>query len=148
MRQQARTLMVIGALCVMCAMNVTACGASSFVAGKSGGLTLHVTLVRPPAQTLLDKDVRDTTAVKRLYDAALALPLVKPGVYHCPNDDGSVYHLTFSGVLGTVRTMDANAGGCPFINFLQVNESHWMDQAFIAVFTKTIDVSSLHPTTP
>jgi hypothetical protein len=148
MREKARMLMVISVLCVMCAMNVTACGVASSAAGRSGGPALHVTLVKPPTQTLLDKEVRDATAVQRLYDVALALPLVKPGVYHCPNDDGSVYHLTFSGVQGTVHTMDANAGGCPFIAFPQVNESHRMDQAFIALFTKTIGVSTLHPTNP
>src|SRR5690242_2988658 len=103
MRRQARICVVLAVLCLVRAAGTTAaCGASSSAAGQAGGPALHVTLVKPPNQTLLDKEVDDATAVRRLYDAALALPLVTPGVYNCPNGDDSVYHLTFSGVQGAV----------------------------------------------
>lgn len=151
MRHHARMSVFLTMLCLLCALSATACGvSSSSAAGQSGAPALHVTLVGPPpAHTLLlDKDVRDATAVRRLYDAALALPPPKPGIYHCPAWDGSIYHLALSGIQGQVRTMEFNAGNCPVIHLVETDKRGWMDQAFLDLFKQTIGVSHLYPSVP
>lgn len=151
MLHQAKTRVLLLTLCLVCALSATACGvSSSAAAGQPAGPALHVTFLgRPPTHhILLDKDVRDASAVQHLYDAALALLPPKPGIYNCPSDDGTMYHLVFSGVQGQVHTMDLKAAGCPTIQLLETNDTRWMDQAFLTLFEKTIGVSQLDPTAP
>ncbi len=151
MRTCVRINAALIVLCIACLFSTTACGvSSSLAAGQPAEPALHVTLVAtlPSHQTLFEKDVRDAAAVQRLYDAALALPPPKPGIYNCPMDNGKRYHLTFSDIRGQVRTMDVNVGGCPTIHLLETDKWGWMDQAFIMLFEKTIGVSQLDPTAP
>jgi hypothetical protein len=132
-------------LCALCGVCLCSCGVTTTV-GTSGqdAPVLHVTFVKPP-RVVLDTYIRDAQAVTRLYRAALALPRAPTGVYNCPMDDGSVYHLTFAGDQMTVRHMDVHASGCRFVTFTDQSVSHLSDDAFIALFTKTVGVSSLDP---
>lgn len=151
MRLHAKMSLTLTMLCLVCVLGATACGvSSSAAAGQSGGPTLHVTLLGPPPahHTMLDKNVRDTAAVQRIYDTALALPPPKPGIYNCPFWDGSVYHLAFSGIQGQVRTMEFDAGSCPVIHLLETDKRGWMDQAFLQLFKQAIGVSHLYPSAP
>jgi hypothetical protein len=91
--------------------------------------------------------IRDTTAVQRLYDAALTLPLEPPRPHSCPEDAGQyTYHLAFAGVQGPVRTMDADS--CYAIEFVETHAAHRMDTAFYSLFTKTIGVTKYDPNEP
>ncbi len=151
MRHHARMSVFLTTLYLVCALSATACGvSSSSAAGQPAGPALHVTLVAtlPSHQTLFETNVHDAAAVQRLYDAALALPPPKPGIYNCPADYGKSYHLAFSGIQGHVRTMDIKVGGCPTIHLLETDKFGWMDQAFFTLFEKTIGVSRLDPTAP
>jgi hypothetical protein len=139
-------------LFLLCAFGAAACGApTSQGASQPAGPTVHVTLVRFPfqqrSQTVLDTVIRDTTAVQRLYDAALALPLEPPGAHSCPEDAYQyTYHLAFAGIQGPVRTLDA--GSCYTIEFVETHAAHRMDAAFYSLFTKTIGVTKYDPNEP
>jgi hypothetical protein len=149
MRDRAKPGTVLTALCLLCVFGAAACGApTSQGASQPAGPTVHVTLVRFPfrqrSQTVLDTVIRDTTAVQRLYDAALALPLVPPRPHGCPADAYQyTYHLAFAGVQGPVRTMDA--GSCYAIEFVETHAAHRMDAAIYSLFTKTIGVTKYGP---
>lgn len=139
---------IAGSVLLLCAMSiaVVGCGASpSGGSSASAALTLHVTLTNSP----LDRYVSDSAAAQRLYTAAMALHLVPPGeIFHCPADDGRVYHLSFLGGTVAQRQMTANASGCPFLFVGQENRARYMDAAFIALFTHTLGVPSLDPYFP
>ena len=140
------SLLLLSVLCLAFA----ACG-SSAQGGATDGMTLHATLTKPRAAgPLINTDVRDSAAVARLYNAALALPAVPPNaIMHCPADDGARYHLTFSGGSVTVHEMEANASGCRSIT-LGAPEAgtHLMNDAFVARLVQTLGVSSLDPFFP
>jgi hypothetical protein len=152
MRERAKLGTVLTALCLLCAFGAAACGVpTSQGAGQPAGPTVHVTLVMFPfqqrSQTVLDTVIRDTTAVQRLYDAALALPLMLPRLHSCPGDAGQyIYHLVFAGVQGPVRHMDT--GSCLDIEFVEAHAAHQMDTAFYSLFTKTTGVTKYDPNEP
>lgn len=143
---RVRSMLTIA--CILIAMSFSACGAAASAAQNGqDGAALHVTFTKLPF-TLFSADVHNDQAVTRLYRAALALPRAPEGVYHCPADDGGVYHLNFSGGATTIHHMDVKASGCRFITFVDVNETHLMDDTFVALFTKTVGLPSLDPWFP
>lgn len=136
----AASLLLLCAICSTAAACDAPAGASASM-GASASLMLHVTLTKSP----LDRYVRDSAAVQRLYTAAMALHVAKWGVYNCPADDGRIYHLSFIGGAVVQRQMTADAAGCPFLFIGQGAQARWMDAAFISLFMHTVGVSSLDP---
>jgi hypothetical protein len=91
-----------------------------------------------------ERTVNDTTAVQRLYDAALALPTPQPGVYNCLNDIGLVYHLSFHGDRFTFLHMDLEATGCGWLHLNQTEVRQTTD-SFLSLVVQTIGIPCLIP---
>jgi hypothetical protein len=91
-----------------------------------------------------DRTVRDVAAVQRLYTAAYALPPAAPGVVHCPNDLGVVYHLYFLHDTTLIQEMDLDATGCQFLHISKTDVRN-TDPAFRTLVARTIGVGSLLP---
>lgn len=127
-------------------LGLSACGAST--APGQNTAELKVTFAGHRATPTVVADLHDAQAIRQLYTAALALPPPHGTVFSCPADDGSVYHLTFSGSGMTVDSMDVKASGCPFLTLTETNDLRWMDSTFIALFTSTIGVPTRDPSFP
>lgn len=92
-----------------------------------------------------ERTVNNTTAVQRLYAAALALPTPQPGVYNCPIDIGLVYHLNFHGDKFTFQHMDLEATGCGWLHLNQTEIRQTTD-SFLSLVVQTIGIPCLIPT--
>lgn len=91
-----------------------------------------------------ERTVTNTTAVQQLYAAALLLSSPQPGVYHCPNDIGLVYHLSFSGDRFTIKHMDLDATGCGWL-YLNQTEARMTTDSFRSLVVQTIGIPCLLP---
>ncbi len=107
-------------------------------------VTLSVTRSSPlrplPA---LQVTITNQQAVQKLYQAAYSLPDASNGKRTCPEDDGIIYHLSFSQDENTSDDMDIEASGCLILitsqGLLQENYQ------FLALVMKTIGVNPLVP---
>ena len=92
-----------------------------------------------------ERTVTNTTAVQQLYAAALVLPSPQPGaIYHCPNDIGLVYHLSFNGDRFTIKHMDLDATGCGWL-YLNQTEARITTDSFRSLVVQTIGILYLLP---
>lgn len=149
MAQRIKAAVALAMVCLLCGA-VMACGVSaSAQGGAAHGLRLHVVRIKDgAARPSLDTYVNDGAAVQRLYSAALQLPVPPRGaIFHCPFDDGVVYHLTFIGGTVTARRMDLQASGCRFLE-MGDDQAHMTTDTFISLFTKTAGQPSLDPGFP
>lgn len=116
--------------------------------GPQAGMRMQVTrtyqLLTCPQCTALSMTVRDSTEVRQLYAAALALPAVPPGhLLECPNDLGIVYRLTFFKGAASVAKMDLSATGCRLL--VIQNHGRFTNEAFITLFEQVTRLPSLVP---
>lgn len=126
------------------------CGCSTNISGSSISLepdTLYVVRVSQIPQNdfaSFQTSVKDAKMVGSLYDAALALPTVpQGGVKHlCLNDAGLVYHLDFRPATVPFHEMTLNPGGCQLL-YIGKTDARQMDDTFLSLFSKTINVSWL-----
>lgn len=87
--------------------------------------------------------VTSALAVERLYDAALALPQ-NVGVRYCPIDFGLTYGLAFTGEPAATSQMTLQAQGCELLT-VRAGDVRRTDDAFIALFLKTVNLAALTP---
>ncbi len=92
----------------------------------------------------LERTINDASTVQQLYAAALALPVVAPGTYHCPIDFGVVYKLDFLAGSALIQHMDVQASGCRWLH-LSSTDNRWTNDAFNRLLAKTIGIPSLLP---
>lgn len=131
-------------VCLICGA-VTACGVTKSEGVAAQGLTLHVVRIAPGAtRPSLDTYVDDGAAIQQIYTAALKLPMPRRGaIFNCPPDNGVEYHLTFVGGTVTEPHMDLDAAGCRFLVIGQ--QVHITDDAFVALFIRTVGIPVLDP---
>jgi len=92
----------------------------------------------------LDRNVRDATAVQRLYTAAHALPRPSQYPVPCTNDFGLVYHVTFLAGTSPLQQIDVQPLGCHWV-YLSQTDVRRADQSFLNLLAKTIGLPSLIP---
>jgi hypothetical protein len=110
---------------------------------------LHV--IRPAVNGYpsLDRTIKDTKAVQRLYRAAYALPVPSSEKELCPPDIGMIYYLTF--LQGTIplQQMTLQATGCQLLRlYPQTGGVRQTTEAFRSLFLKTVGIPSLVPGVP
>ena len=89
--------------------------------------------------------MRDAAAVRQLYAAACALPILPTNVASsCPRGFGLVYHLTFLGTATPLRSMDLQGDSCQ--RLVIGTEVHGTTASFISLFIRTLRIPSLVPT--
>lgn len=84
--------------------------------------------------------------MRKLYNAALALPVVPKGVYNCPADDGLQYTLSFSAKRKALQHMTLDATGCQFLSIsgMEGARQAYNDQ-FRALVAQTLAIPTLIP---
>jgi len=127
---------------------LAACGTMNASQGSTSEPTaLHVVRTSSNRYAMhlasFERTVTDATAVQQLYTAAYALPVAK-GIYHCPKDLGLVYHLTFLHGSTSIQQMDVQATYCQFLE-IGNKDGRVTDASFLALFTKTVGITSLYP---
>jgi hypothetical protein len=90
--------------------------------------------------------VNNTTAVQKLYAAAMALPTPQPGaIYHCFADIGLMYHLSFRCNMFTFKHMDLEVTGCEWLHLNQTTVRR-ANSSFFTLVSQTIGILCLIPT--
>lgn len=146
MHMRVKKSIALAILCMLLALPFQGCGATTQGARNSSDLKIMFSKHAAPAT--LVSDIRDTRAINRLYEAALALPAPKSTLMSCPADDTGLYHLTFSGANYREPHMDIKASGCRILTLTDSGETRMMDDAFVSLFTSTAGLTSLDPTFP
>lgn len=126
-------------LCLLAMIIVSSCGSTEIVPTVLYATRSSPLRPLPPVNiTITDKQ-----AVQKLYQAAYQLPQVSGGTRNCLDDDGIVYHLTFSQDATTNDSMDVEASGCLVLTTSQgpLQENY----AFLSLVEQTIHISPLVP---
>ena len=147
--RRTTSILALSLLLLLAACGTGSSGGTGSTSGgtttTTGPTTLHVVrsntlyLHFPP----FDHTISTAVAVQKLFHAALALPKVA-GVYNCPVDTGLEYHLTFLHGTSSIQQMNLDASGCQFLG-IGKQDSRVTNAAFLALFTKTVGITSLYP---
>jgi hypothetical protein len=89
----------------------------------------------------LSRTITNTDDVKRLYEAALALPKGSTtGAHSCPADIGLIYHLNFLQNGKLLREMDLGPTGCPYI-LVSKTDMRPLTRSFESLFMQILGIS-------
>jgi len=89
-----------------------ACSSSMPPASELTGVNFGATTTLPPNPPPAVDITAGEIPAQNIYTMTLALPDLPGGVYHCPDDFGVVYNLTFFSGNATVVTASLDPNGC------------------------------------